>query len=578
MQIGGDWDMQARELGNDPLLKLESLYVSFGKDVQDGPVVRDLSLEVYAGKCLAIVGESGSGKSVTARTLLGLTGANAKISTTQFKFRGHDLSSYKDRDWRRLRGKEIGFVSQDALVSLDQLRPVGREVAEGLKLHRATRGKSQRQERVIELLREVDIADPEVKARQLPHELSGGQRQRALIASALALDPKILIADEPTTALDATVQAQVLELLAATRDRGKALIIISHDLAVVSQMADEVLVMRDGEVVERGAVDDVLANPQHEYTQRLLDAVPSGHSRGARLAPSDESRRGTVAAFGPRHAARAATEGHDTYVGPLLEVSGVVKSFRGPDRLRRTAVEDVSFTLARGETLGIVGESGSGKSTTARLVLGLESPDSGDVLLRGQPWSALNERERRGRRHQISMIYQDPLSSFDPRWSIQRIVQDSVATHVQGEEQQRLRVNELLDLVGLQPSLRARRPLELSGGQRQRVAIARAIAPGPSVIVCDEPVSALDVSIQAQVLDLLGELRDELKVSYLFISHDLGVVHHISDRVLVMNEGRVVEHGHAEDVLRRPTDPYTQKLVSAVPRLRHVREREGAAA
>jgi peptide/nickel transport system ATP-binding protein len=561
------------EVGEDqrPLLRLESLNVSFGRDPLDRPVVRDVSLELRPGRCLGIVGESGSGKSVTARTLIGLTGATAKIAVGGFEFEGQDVSGFKDRDWRRIRGREIGFVSQDALVSLDQLRKVGREVGEGLKLHRAVRGKAALEARVVELLTQVDVPDAAVKARQLPHELSGGQRQRALIASALALDPQILIADEPTTALDATVQAQVLQLLAATRDRGKALIIISHDLAVVSQMADEVLVMRHGEVVERGAAEAVLSNPQHEYTQRLLDAVPSGHSRGARLSHLEAPRAGTLAQFGPRHAARAAAEEQDHSGAALLEVDGVVKRFRGPDRVLRTAVQDVSFSLGAGETLGIVGESGSGKSTTARIVMALESPDAGEVALLGRPWSTLTERARRDRRHQISIIYQDPLSSFDPRWSIQRIVQDSVATHVDGEGDQRRRVGELLDLVGLPRALHARRPLELSGGQRQRVAIARAIAPSPSVIVCDEPVSGLDVSIQAQVLDLLVDLRDQLKVSYLFISHDLGVVHHISDRVLVMNQGRVVEHGDAEDVLRHPSDPYTQKLVAAVPRLRHVR-------
>jgi len=556
----------------EPLVKLESLHVSFGRDPRDRPVVNDVSLELHRGRCLAIVGESGSGKSVTARTLLGLTGTFAKIETAAFQFAGRDVSRYRDRDWRRLRGRHIGYVSQDALVSLDQLRQVGREVGEGLRLHKAVRGRAELHAKVIELLRQVDIADPEVKARQLPHELSGGQRQRALIASALALDPEVLIADEPTTALDATVQAQVLELLADTRDRGKALVIISHDLAVVSQMADELLVMRHGQIVERGAAVDVLSNPQHEYTQRLLDAVPSGHSRGSRLAPADAAPSGVIAAFGPRHAAHAAAHEHGADDGPLLEVSGVRKSFRGPDRQLRAAVHEVSFTLNRGETLGIVGESGSGKSTTARIVMALEHPDAGNVTLRGLPWSGIPERERRRRRREISMIYQDPLSSFDPRWSVERIVGDAIATHVDGQEQQRRRFGELLDLVGLPRDLRARRPLELSGGQRQRVAIARAIAPSPSVIVCDEPVSALDVSIQAQVLDLLVDLRDELKISYLFISHDLGVVHHISDRVLVMNEGHVVEHGDAEHVLRHPEHDYTRKLVSAVPRLRHVRE------
>jgi peptide/nickel transport system ATP-binding protein len=561
----------------EPLLTLESLYVSFGRSAAENWVVRDVSLELYAGRALAIVGESGSGKSVTARTLLGLTGANANVETSRFEFHGRDLRGYKDRDWRRLRGKDIGFVSQDALVSLDQLRKVGREVGEGLKIHREAKGR-ELSDRVVQLLDEVGIPDPDVKARQLPHELSGGQRQRALIASALALDPEILIADEPTTALDATVQAQVLELLSATRDRGKALIVISHDLAVVSHVADELIVMREGEIVERGDAAEVLGNPQHEYTQRLLDAVPSMHSRGVRLSPNSTPRFATVTELAVNE--EAGLNRHSHQDGPILEVDGVVKRFVGPDRVARTAVDDVSFELAVGETLGIVGESGSGKSTTARLVLALESADEGAVLLRGQPWSGLSERKRRSRRNEISIIYQDPLSSFDPRWSVERIVADSIGPRTKGSAARSTRVAELLDLVGLPRTFRRRRPIELSGGQRQRVAIARAIAPRPTVIVCDEPVSALDVSIQAQVLDLLVDLRDHLGVSYLFISHDLGVVHHISDRVIVMNQGKVVEHGDADEVLHRPREEYTQRLVSAVPRLnpRAAGRRVGAAA
>ncbi|MEV4421733.1 ABC transporter ATP-binding protein [Patulibacter sp. NPDC049589] len=555
-----------------PLVRLEGLRVSFGRSVDDRRVVDGVSFELHRGRCLAIVGESGSGKSVTARTLVGLTGRRASLAVDRFEFAGRDVSRHGDRDWRKIRGRDIGFVSQDALVSLDQLRPVGKEIDEAARVHRVGGTKAERHARVVELLDQVGVPDPELKARQLPHELSGGQRQRALIASALALDPQLIIADEPTTALDVTVQAQVLELLEAARDRGKALIIISHDLAVVSRMADEVLVMRDGEVVERGVADEVFRNPQHEYTQRLLDAVPSAHSRGARLSPGEPSRISAVRAVPDPAVAPA-----DPSV-PLLEATGLVKSFRGPDRVVRTVVQDVSFALGVGETLGVVGESGSGKSTTARIALALETPDRGEVLLGGQPWSALSEKERRPRRNEISVIYQDPLSSFDPRWPVERIVEDSIGADVQGAAARRARVEELLDQVGLPRAFRRRRPLELSGGQRQRVAIARAIAPRPRVIVCDEPVSALDVSIQAQVLDLLGDLRDELGVSYLFISHDLGVVHHISDRVLVMSEGLAVEHGEADDVLLRPRHEYTKRLVAAVPRLRHEPVREARVA
>ncbi|MDA0183043.1 ABC transporter ATP-binding protein [Solirubrobacter phytolaccae] len=537
-----------------PLIRLEGLRVAFGPT----EAVREVSFELQPGRSLAIVGESGSGKSVTARTLVGLTGGRAQVGVDRYEYLGRDVSALSDREWRKVRGKEIGFVTQDALVSLDGLRPVGKEVGEGPRLHGWSGSKDELRARVVELLRDVGVPEPELKARQLPHELSGGQRQRALIASALALDPSLLIADEPTTALDVTIQAQVLELLEATRARGKALILISHDLAVVSRMADFVLVMREGEVVERGPAAQVFGDPQHEYTRKLLDAVPSAHSRGARLSPSSAPRLAVV----PEHRTAPAGE------GPLLRARDLVKSFRGPDKLARTVVQDVSFDLARGETLGIVGESGSGKSTTARLVLALETADSGVVELGGRAWSTLSERERRPRRREISVIYQDPLSSFDPRWPVERIVGDAAEDAAQ--------VSELLDLVGLERSLRDRRPLELSGGQRQRVAIARALAPRPSVIVCDEPVSALDVSIQAQVLDLLADLRDELDVSLLFISHDLGVVHHLSDRVLVMSEGRVVEQGTADAVFLNPKHDYTQRLVAAVPRLGYQREQVAA--
>lgn len=552
----------------DVLLDVAGLRVGFGSpSTQD--VVRGVSFSLAPGRCLAIVGESGSGKSVTARALVGLAGRSARVGARSLAFAGQDLRGHADREWRRLRGKEIGFVLQDALVSLDQLRPVGREIAEGPQLHGEAGTRAELTERVVELLRLVGVPDPAVKARQLPHELSGGQRQRALIAAALALDPSLLIADEPTTALDVTVQAQILALLEETRARGKALILISHDLAVVSRMADEVLVMRHGEVVERGAADQIFGDPRHEYTRKLLAAIPSVHSRGRRLAPASAAR------FSPGTADRAR---HQQLAGgqPLLRADGLVKRFRGPDGRLRIAVDNVSFALHPGETLGIVGESGSGKSTVARIALALERPDEGEVTLLGQPWSAVPEALRRPRRRAISVIYQDPLSSFDPRWTVEHIVSDALDAD---EPRREARLAELFDLVGLPAAFRTRRPLELSGGQRQRVAIARAIAPRPQIIVCDEPVSALDVSIQAQVLDLLADLKSELGVSYLFISHDLGVVHHLSDRVLVMSEGKVVESGEADEVFLQPRAPYTQRLVAAVPRLRkgNPAERQSAA-
>jgi peptide/nickel transport system ATP-binding protein len=543
-----------RDVGRK-LLSVENLSVGFGDPRAPAKVVNGVSFTLAAGQCLAIVGESGSGKSVTARTVVGLTGDRAHVQADRLEFDGQSLLGLSDRRWRSIRGKQIGFILQDALVSLDQLRPVGKEIEEALRLHRWGTAKTRRK-RTIELLELVGVPEPEVRARQRPYELSGGLRQRALIASALALDPQLVIADEPTTALDVTVQAQVLDQLEATKRRGTALILISHDLAVVSRLADTVAVMNGGEILEYAPAHQLFARPMHKYTQALIAAIPSAQSRGARLSPTMRRQK-----LGPtRHHQRTAT--------PVLQAEGLVKRFRGPDGLQRTVVDDVSFALAQGETLGIVGESGSGKTTTARLALALAEPDSGQVSLSGEPWTGIPERSRRDRRRQVTVIYQDPLSSFDPRWSVQQILLDSLSgsAYPAGRRRQ-ARVGELLELVGLGDEHRLRRPLQLSGGQRQRVAIARALGPEPRVIVCDEPVSALDVSIQAQVLDLLSDLQSELGVSYLFISHDLGVIHHVSDRVLVMNEGKIVEHGSADDVLIRPRHPYTKQLVASLPAL-----------
>ncbi|WP_055476348.1 dipeptide ABC transporter ATP-binding protein [Gordonia sp. HS-NH1] len=538
-----------------PLAEVRDLRVSFaGREV-----VKGVSFKVDAGQCLAIVGESGSGKSVTARTLIGLTGPGAEIDAAALSFDGRDLRGLVDREWRAIRGREIGFVLQDALVSLDQLRTVGSEIAESLTAHGGigrrtpTRlGRALREERVIELLDLVGVPEPRVRARQRPHELSGGLRQRALIASALAQDPKLLIADEPTTALDATVQAQILEVLAEAKTRGNGIILISHDLAVVSRLADRVAVMRDGEIVEYGNAREVLTAPQHEYTRGLIDAIPSRASKGTLLVSGEQL--GTPATSAPEQ--------------PLaLRVRDLHKSFSGKAITARPAVAGVSFDLAAGRTLGIVGESGSGKTTTARIILGLTEPDSGTVELNGEPWSGLTEARRRESRRLISVIYQDPLSSFDPRWTVDRILADALrVTGVRSADLDH-RITELLDQVGLHEEHRHRHPSRLSGGQRQRVAIARALAPRPAVIVCDEPVSALDVSIQARILDLLARLQAETGVALVFISHDLGVIHHVSDDIAVMRSGEVVEYGAADAVFDDPQHPYTRELLAAVPRI-----------
>ncbi|WP_328346360.1 ABC transporter ATP-binding protein [Micromonospora sp. NBC_00421] len=538
-----------------PLLTVEDLHVTF--DTPTGPVeaVRGIDLTVGAGECVAVVGESGSGKSVTARTLVGLAGDGARVRAARLDLAGRDVRAYRPRDWRRVRGRLAGLVVQDALASLDPLRTVGAEIGEVLAAHDIV-GRWERAGRVTHLLDQVHVPEPGRRARQYPHQLSGGLRQRALIASAIAGEPALLIADEPTTALDVTVQAQILRLLAERRATGVGLLLISHDLAVVAQVADRVLVMRDGRIVEHGPTGRVLRAPQHPYTRQLLAAVPSATSRGRRLGEPARVRDGcAVPALGRTPLpARPAVRPDDT----VLAAVGLTRRY-GP----HTVVRDVSFSVARGETLGLVGESGSGKSTIARLVAGLLAADAGTVTFESTRWSGVPERTRRPLRRRMQLISQDPLGSFDPRYTVGRLVAENLDPGPDRSD----RVVALLHRVGLGPELVDRHPRSLSGGQRQRVAIARAIAPRPSLIICDEPVSALDVSVQAQVLDLLAELRAADGTALLFISHDLGVVHHLADRVLVLHDGAVVEQGPVGDVFSYPRHHHTRSLLDALPTL-----------
>ncbi|WP_172191862.1 dipeptide ABC transporter ATP-binding protein [Actinomyces faecalis] len=540
--------------------------------------VRGLNLTILPGQAIGIVGESGSGKSVTARTLVGLTSGRSRITAAQLEVMGHDAAALSDRQWRTIRGRRIGLVLQDALTSLDPLRTVGQEITETLRLtgvlneEREAAGRrplggaalrAAERERAIALLEEVGVPDPELRVDQYPHELSGGLRQRALIASAIAGKPDLIIADEPTTALDVTVQAQVLEVLADRREAGAALLLISHDLAVVGQVCDQVLVMKDGEVVEAGPSHEVLTRPSHPYTRRLLAAVPSASSRG------------TLLASGEREPQRAPI---DRAASPVLAAAGLSKSFAGPAGTRRQAVRDVDVEVLPGQTLGIVGESGSGKSTLARLLIALAPADSGTVTLDGEPWVPLAEQQRRARRPRIQIISQDPLSSFDPRYSVREVISEplrvAAGRHGVPSPGTRLtrheiahKVQEAARLVGLPASRLEASPRELSGGQRQRVAIARALVSEPDVIIADEAVSALDVSIQAQILDLLVHLRARTGAAIVFISHDLGVIHHLADDVLVMKDGQVVESGEVDEVFHHPQHPYTKRLLAALPQL-----------
>ncbi|MGW2328413.1 dipeptide ABC transporter ATP-binding protein [Streptomyces sp. NPDC001700] len=548
----------AREAPRRPLVEVDSLSVTFPTRGGPVPAVHDVSFAVHPGECVAIVGESGSGKSVTARSLVGLNPREAVTGAGALRVDGRDGLRFSARDWRALRGRFAGLVLQDALVSLDPLRTVGQEVGEPVRHHRLA-PRAQVRGRVRDTLRAVGIPEPDRRIDAYPHELSGGLRQRALIASAIAAEPRLIIADEPTTALDVTVQRQIVELLAARVAEGTGLLLISHDLAVVADIADRVLVMERGRVVEDGPVREVLSHPQAAYTRQLLAAIPSAASRGARLA-------------GDRPSAPTATDTADTPDREVvLEARGLTKTYAPSGRSRTgghqrfTALDDVSFRLHRGEALGIVGESGSGKTTCADIVLALTEPDLGEVRLHGGPWSALTERQRRASRRLVQYVPQDPLSSFDPRWTVGQVLAENIHQPDTSRSQRRDRAATALERVGLTADHLTRRPRSLSGGQRQRVAIARALIAEPEIIVCDEPLSALDVLIQAQVLDLIADLRSELGTSLLFISHDLGVVHHLTDRVLVFKDGQVVERGEVEEVFTSPGHPYTRELLASLP-------------
>jgi len=535
----------------DLLAEIRNLSVCFERKGRRIEAVRKLSLEVRRGEIIGIVGESGSGKSVTVRSIVGLAGNGASVIADKLEVLGRDVRTFGKADWRSLRGRQVGLVLQDALVSLDPLRTVGAEIVEAIRAHSRIDAKTARRQ-AIELLREVGMPDPELRARQYSHELSGGLRQRALIASAIAGGPDLIIADEPTTALDVAVQAQILSLLKSRIYGGAGMIIISHDIGVISQIADRVIVMRHGEIVEAGSTTNVLQRPSHPYTRRLLRAIPSAASRGYKLSLSDEGEAAPLM--------RVKLPDRRPLVDEIvLKVDCVGKSYVNTDGTEKHVAKNVSFDIKRGETVGLVGESGSGKSTIGRLIMGLSKPDRGEILLEGRRWSGVPEAERRARRARIQIITQDTLGVFDPRFSVRRSLDEALEeTRDLAPKARSAEIAKLIDWVGL-PSRHLDKPLrDLSGGERQRVAIARALATEPRLVVCDEPVSALDISIQAQILDLLWELQAQTHLSYLFISHDLGVVDHVSDRVLVMRNGEVVDRETGRDFFDRTLLPGAQ--------------------
>ncbi|OLR91970.1 dipeptide ABC transporter ATP-binding protein [Actinokineospora bangkokensis] len=514
------------------LLRIEDLHVSYHRDL---PAVRGVDLAVRPGQVVAVVGESGSGKSTTAHAAIGLLPRGGRVDAGRITFAGRDITHLGEKQWRGVRGTGIALVPQDPTVSLDPLKRVGEQVAEVLRIHRLA-PRERLRAATAELLERAGVDEPLRRARQYPHELSGGLRQRVLIAVALAGAPRLIIADEPTSALDVTVQRGILDHLRGLADAGTALLLITHDLGIAADRADHVVVMSDGRVVEQGPTRGVLGAPAHDYTRALLAAAPSlsGEPLRPRRAPGPEV---------------------------LLEVSGLGKSFGG-----RAAVTDVSFTLTRGRTLALVGESGSGKTTTARIAVGLETPDTGTVTFDGTDVTAAPARRLRELRRRFQLVYQNPYASLDPKFTIAEVITEPLRAFGVGDRAgRRARAAELLDEVALPATALDRKPAELSGGQRQRVAIARALALRPDLVVLDEPVSALDVSVQAQILDLLVRLQDEHGLTYLFITHDLAVVRQVADEVAVLRRGRLVEHGPADDVLTAPTADYTRELLAAIP-------------
>ena len=612
----------------DPVMSVRNLRVSFNTEAGVVHAVRDVNFDLWGGRTLGIVGESGSGKSVTALSLIGLLDDNAHVSGS-VKLNGEELIGKSDEEMSKIRGARISMIFQDPLSALTPMFSIGDQLAEALLIHNPGMPKDEVRKRCIELLTLVGITNPEDRLDAYPHEFSGGMRQRVVIAIAIANNPDIIIADEPTTALDVTIQAQILDILkVAQKETGAAVVLITHDLGVVAGTADDVMVMYAGRAVERASIDTLFERPSQPYTMGLLGAVPKPHMAAEhRLVPIKGNPPSLAAIpagcpFSPR--CPMATdecrvtepdllpieegEGHlvschhmdqirdkrltyaDVYpaLEPLLpkwadvprdqrpvvlEVKDLVKTFpiQGKGLIRRnkgtmTAVDHASFTIHEGETLALVGESGSGKSTTLMQIMDLVVPEEGTITVLGKKTSELKSaRDRRELRRNLQIIFQDPMSSLDPRMPIYDVLAEPLEAQGWDKAKINKRIGELMYLVGINPDYVDRFPSQFSGGQRQRIAIARALATSPKLLLLDEPIASLDVSIQAGIINLLEDLQVQLKISYLFVAHDLAVIRHISDTVAVMHLGKIVEYGDTEEVFTNPQDPYTKALLSAIP-------------
>ena len=564
-----------------PLLRVRDLNVSYSTAGGDVPAVQGVNLEVRPGQMTAIVGESGSGKTTSAMAAIGLLPSNATIDAGTITFDGRDITSLRRRQWRELRGRRIGLIPQDPNNSLNPVQTIGASVEEGLRIHKVGTA-AERKAKALELLERVGIDDPERRYHQYPHELSGGMKQRVLIAAAVALEPDLIIADEPTSALDVTVQKIILDLLDDMRaELGMGILFITHDLAVAGDRADRVVVMESGQLREEGLAATVLTNPRHDYTKRLLADAPSltvadaGTSAPRSTAKPDArtltdagastATTGAAAKAGAT-AERASSVSHGAATGePLVRVEGLTQRFGD-----FTAVDNISFTVAKGSTHAIVGESGSGKTTTGRSIAMFNTPTSGSITVGGRDIVGLRGKALREERNNIQLVYQNPYGSLDPKQTIGQTVAEPLrnlkGTRASAAKE---KAKEFLDLVALNPDYYDRRPRELSGGQRQRVAIARAMIVEPELVILDEAVSALDVTVQAQILRLLSRLQEELGLTYIFISHDLAVVNQISDTVSVLSKGQQVECGPTAEVFSNPQSPFTRKLIEAIPGSRY---------